>query len=171
MEWRNDGGMRWIWELRVLPWFKNIPSFHLIPSFHHHSWTTKLLGMKWEWLKWLLDDISQLWIFIPCHSRYFQMTKEWRNEVEWGCFWRGRKKLNCETPVILPSFDHSNVIPRLELEPKKRKLDPSASPLDQKWLWNEKNESGMRVEWDYNKRKLDPSASPLDQEWPWNEKN
>ena len=48
-------------EFRVLPCFKNIPHFTVISSFHHHSWMTKLIGMKWKWLEWLLNDISPLW--------------------------------------------------------------------------------------------------------------
>ena len=31
--------------------------------------------------------------------------------VEWGCFWRGRKKLDSEMPFIPTSFRHSNIIP------------------------------------------------------------
>ena len=35
-------------------------------------------------IEWYLSIV----VIIPCHS---QMTKEWWNEEEWGCFWKGRK--------------------------------------------------------------------------------
>ena len=59
----NDGrvnAVTGISELRVLPLFKNLPSFDLIRSFQHRSWMTKLIGMKWKWPEWLLNDIYPL---------------------------------------------------------------------------------------------------------------
>ena len=85
---------------------------------------------------------------------------------------------------------------RVEWDYNKRKLDPSASPLDPHSKQNDCEMSRMMVEWDWSKgeadgssfryrvsqkRKHDPSASPLDSqfdcsnfiqlEWLWNEKN
>ena len=45
-EWPNDGEMREILELMVLPCFKNIPHFTLIPSFQQHSGMMRVKGMK-----------------------------------------------------------------------------------------------------------------------------
>ena len=71
-DWNEQGMTEWQWndgrvnavtgisELRVLPLFKNLPSFDLIRSFQHRSWMTKLIGMKWKWPEWLLNDIYPL---------------------------------------------------------------------------------------------------------------
>ena len=63
--------------------------------------------------EWYLSIV----IFIPCHSRHFQMTKEWRNEEKWGCFWRGRKKWIqrclsfCHHSIIQVSFRKKLILP------------------------------------------------------------
>ena len=133
MEWPNDGGMSWFLELRVLPWFENLPSLHLIRSFHHHSWMKKLLGMKIKWLKWLMNDISSIVIFIVSHSRHSKMMEEWPNEEEWSCFLRGRKNMTSQIPVILPSFHHSNFIPFWSelISPKKIEMSLNG------WEWGQ----------------------------------
>ena len=61
---RDDGGMRHILELRVLPCLKIflISPHSIIPSFHHHYLMTKLLGMMCKWLEWFVNDISLLWL-------------------------------------------------------------------------------------------------------------
>ena len=59
---------------------------------------TRLTGMKFKWLEWLLNEITSIVIIIPFHLRNDGMMLEWRNEEEWSCFWRGEKKLNFEMP-------------------------------------------------------------------------
>ena len=45
-EWPNDGETREIFELRVLPCFKNIPHFTLIISFQQHPRMMRVKGME-----------------------------------------------------------------------------------------------------------------------------
>ena len=78
LEWaRNDGMTMWwigYW-LGMAEWWWNemnlkIKGFALVQEYHiisHHSvtsyhfWMIKMLGMKWKWQEWLLNDIFLLW--------------------------------------------------------------------------------------------------------------
>ena len=124
--------MKWVSESRVLPWFKNIPSFPLIRSFFI------ILGWR-KMTKWSENDQNDRrmqyshWYF---HSLSFKNDMEWRNEEEWGGFWRERKKMNSEMSVILPSFRHPVIIQKF-----KHKLCTRLSEwlrMTGEWPWNER---------------------------------
>ena len=68
MCWRGYwlGMSEWFWDERNL----RIKCFALDQEFSfisphlvipHHSWMMKLLGMKWKWLEWVLNDIFPVW--------------------------------------------------------------------------------------------------------------
>ena len=98
------------------------PSFHPHSVILRHSWMMKLVGMKWKWMGCLRSDIPPLFIFILRHSR---MKGEWRNEEEWQWFWKWAKKVNSETPLILPSFCHLVLIQEwFNSSHSKRKVSP-----------------------------------------------
>ena len=74
-------------------------------SLHFPSFGHSIIILEWRnevevsrmTLEWYLSIV----IFISCHSRHFEMTKEWRNEEECRCFFRGRKNW---IPRYLSSF-------------------------------------------------------------------
>ena len=101
--WQNEGDFR----IKGLALVRKSPSSHPHSVIPTHSWMTKLIGMEWKWMGCLKNDIPPFFIFIPWHSR---MTSKWRNEEEWGWFWKWAKKLNSEMPLILSSFGHLVII-------------------------------------------------------------
>ena len=103
-EWWKDEG---VFRIKGLALVRKSPSFHPHSVIPRHSWMTKLIGMEWKWMGCLMNDIPPFFIFIPWHSR---MTSKWRNEEEWGWFWKWAKKLNSEMPLILSSFGHLVII-------------------------------------------------------------
>ena len=94
-------------ELRVSPYFKNIPHFILIP-------VSLIILEWWNWLVWSGTDWNVLWmISLLCHLSFhviLGMLKWWRNDgMRWneGDFGSGKKIW------ILKhlSFHHHSVIP------------------------------------------------------------
>ena len=104
MEWRNDGGMGDNLESRVLPCFKNNPSFHphsVIPTSSLSDKTAQnAVKMGKMTLEWNLSIV----IFHSCsfkHIRNEEGMTEWRGMRE---VLEGERKVNSEKPIILPSF-------------------------------------------------------------------
>ena len=106
-EWPNDSWMREISELRVWPWFKNLPHFTLIPSF--------LDILEWRnWLEWSENEWDVLWMTSLLSSFSFLGIREWhpndgmrRNEGDFGSGqknWIPRCLSFCYHSVILSSF-------------------------------------------------------------------
>ena len=102
-EWPNDSWMREISELRVWPWFKNLPHFTLIPSF--------LDILEWRnWLEWSENEWDVLWMTSLLSSFSFLGIREWhpndgmrRNEGDFGSEQKNRI-------LICLSFCHHSVI-------------------------------------------------------------
>ena len=80
-------------------------------SLHFPSFGHSIIILEWRnevelsriSLKWYLSIV----IFISFHSRHFEMMKEWRNEEECECFFRGRKNWI----LRYLSFYHHSIIP------------------------------------------------------------
>ena len=84
-EWWNDGGMKEIFELRVLPWFRIIPHFTVIHKFlnDENAWNElKMKGMSSKWcpLHWnsssLVISSSVKWCWND--------RMRWNDVVFWG---------------------------------------------------------------------------------------
>ena len=104
-------------------------------SLHFPSFGHSIIILEWRnevevsrmTLEWYLSIV----IFISCHSRHFEMTKEWRNEEECRCFFRGRKNW---IPRYL-SFFHHSIIPMSFHYISNKNWD-----FNLKWVW-------MTVKW------------------------
>ena len=104
MVWWNDGGMGDNLESRVMPYFKNIPSFHphsVIPtSFLSDQTAQNGVKMGKLTLEWYLSIV----IF---HSCSFKYIKNEEGMTEWGGMrevLETERKINSEKPIILTSF-------------------------------------------------------------------
>ena len=104
MEWVNHGGMGDNLESRVMPYFKNIPSFHphsvISTSFLSDQTAQNEVKMGKLTLEWNLTIV----IF---HSRSFKYIKNEEGMTEWRGMrevLEGERKVNSEKPIILPSF-------------------------------------------------------------------
>ena len=156
-EWlKNEGDFR----IKGLASAQKSPSSHPHSVIPTHSWMTKLIGMERKWMGCLMNDIPPFFIFIPWHSR---MTSKWRNEEEWGWFWKWAKKLNSEMSLILLSFCHSVIVPT----PSCSFLSHLAIPVSVKQQ-QICNPHGMRSEWGMILKWMEWSCEEedIDKEWP-----
>ena len=142
MEWVNHGGMGDNLESRVLPCFKNNPSFHphsVIPtSFLSDQTAQNGVKMGKLTLKWNLSIV----IFHSCSFKHI------RNEdgmTEWGGMrevLERERKINSEKPTILSSF-----YPFLRHLALQVSFGPSTKKFAINSEWHQKevrNDSGMR---------------------------
>ena len=151
LEWRNDPQMngmilwkgeysdgmtewsriREISELRVLPLFKNPPSFDLIRSFQNDWNEVEMTRMTVEWYLPIV-------IFILCYSKMI-----WNEGMRWneGVFGEGEKNEFwdvCHSAIIPSSFRNSNTNLALDC-PWNDLNDTGMTEMSREW----QNDNGM----------------------------
>ena len=141
MEWRNDGGMGDNLESRVLPCFKNNPSFHPHSVIPTSSLSDKTAQNAVKMCKMTLEWNLSIVIF---HSCSFKHIRNEEGMTEWGGMrgvLEGERKINSEKPIILPSFYPflRHLALQVSFQPSKEKFAITTEwhQNGEKWPWNE----------------------------------
>ena len=118
MCWRGYwlGMSEWFWDERNL----RIKCFALDQEYPfisphlvipHHSWMMKLLGMKWKWLEWVLNDIFPVWFSFLVILDILKWPRNGGMRRNGGVL-EGKKKTEfwdiCHSAIIWSFQSHSN---------------------------------------------------------------
>ena len=144
-EWRNDGWMKLISKLRDSACFQKYTSFHphsvSRAPFLSPKTAPNEVKMSELTLKWYITIV----FFIPWYLRQSEMSKEWRNEVEWRRFWRDGKKSTTKFLSICYHSTHSGVIQLSQCHSYPTDYSAKLFSIIVEWHWNEQ-------EWPLNER-------------------